>query len=498
MWSRFLGWVCQALTPQLRISLFNAPYSSYGGISLSEITQTSWYDLKPLVAADDAARAENVNVTLFDGRQASCKLNVTVVGCGLGGLAAAYTIAKAGHNVTILEDAKAIGEVGAGIQVSPNLSRLLIRWGLGEALEKVAVLPEGLEFRRWEDGEKIGYTKWGPEYTKEFGAPYYHIHRADFHKLLYDLTIPFVNLRLGSRVVSIDGDKASCTLASGEVVEGDVIIGADGVKSMIREQVVGHEDKPVPTGDAAFRAIVDSDLMLADPELRDLIEHPTMVGWLGPGRHVMTYPIRAKKQFNLVLLHPDDGSVESWEAEGSAERMREDFAGWDPKLMKILNMIPSTLNWKLMDRKPLNTWIHPSGKVALLGDACHPMLPYRAQGAAMAVEDGAVLGNLFSRLNSASQIPFLLRTYENMRLKRTADTQASSRLNQVIFHLEDGPEQVKRDASMKAAMNGEEGDNNANQWADKKKSAAQFGYDADEAVNTWWANGGKEAFQAAA
>lgn len=114
------------------------------------------------------------------------------------------------------------------------------------------------------------------------------------------------------------------------------------------------------------------------------------------------------------------------------------------------------------------------------------------------VEDGAVLGNLFSRVTSASQIPFLLQAYENLRLKRTANTQASSRLNQVIFHLEDGPEQIKRDASMKAAMNGEEGANNANQWADKKKSATQFGYDADEAVNEWWAAGGKEAFEAAA
>ncbi|KAG9050167.1 hypothetical protein FS837_007281 [Tulasnella sp. UAMH 9824] len=453
--------------------------------------------LKPLVAADEAARAENVSqtTTLYGGRKASLPLHIAVVGCGLGGLAAAHALAKAGHRITILEDAPAIGEVGAGIQVSPNLSKLLIRWGLGEALEKIAVMPEGIEFRRWQSGEKLGYAAWGNQFAKEYGAPYYHIHRADFHRLLYDLTIALkdqVTLRLKSHVSSIDPETPACKLSSGETVKCDLIIGADGVKSTIREAVVGHADSPVPTGDAAYRAIVPSDKLLAHPELVELVENPRMVGWLGPGRHIMTYCIRAKKEFNMVLLHPDDGSVESWQAEGSADKMRGDFEGWDPKLQKILSFVPSTLRWKLMDRKPLDTWVHPSGKVALLGDACHPMLPYRAQGAAMAVEDGAVLGNLFSRLSHPSQITPLLYAYETLRLPRTAKVQASSRLNQYIFHLEDGPEQVKRDQEMRQAMHGEEGVNNPNQWADKRKTVELMGYDADKAVDEWWAERGEK------
>ncbi|KAG9012944.1 hypothetical protein FRB90_006426, partial [Tulasnella sp. 427] len=453
--------------------------------------------LKPLVAADSAARADNVSqtTTLYGGRTASHSLHIAVVGCGLGGLAAAHALAKAGHRITILEDAPAIGEVGAGIQVSPNLSRLLIRWGLGDALDKIAVMPEGIEFRRWQSGQKLGYAGWGQKFADEYGAPYYHIHRADFHRLLYDLTIGLkdkVTLRLKSHVSSIDADAPSCKLASGEVINCDLIIGADGVKSTIRQAVVGRADNPVPTGDAAYRAIVPSDKLLADPELAELVENPRMVGWLGPGRHIMAYCIRAKREFNMVLLHPDDGSVESWQAEGSADKMRADFEGWDPKLQKILSFVPSTLKWKLMDRKPLETWIHPSGKVALLGDACHPMLPYRAQGAAMAVEDGAVLGNLFSRLSHPSQIAPLLYAYETLRLPRTAQVQASSRLNQYIFHLEDGAEQVKRDSEMQQAMHGEEGLNNPNQWADKRKTLELMGYDADKAVDEWWAERGEK------
>ncbi|KAG8741018.1 hypothetical protein FRC10_003441 [Ceratobasidium sp. 414] len=445
-----------------------------------------------LVAADETVNATGAkSTTLFEGRVTSNPLNIVVVGCGLGGLAAAYCLAKAGHKVTLFEAAPAIGEVGAGIQVTPNVSRLLIRWGLAEQLENIAVRPEGIVFRRWNTGEKVGETKWGGEFENEHGAPYYHIHRADFHKLLYDITVPLITLRLNSLVTSVDPDAPSITLKSGEVFNCDLVIGADGVKSFIREMVVGHVDRPVDTGDAAYRAIVPTDKLLADPELRSLVEHPEMTGWMGPGRHIMGYCIRAKKEYNMVLLHPDDGATESWSAEGSGDNMRKDFEGWEPRVEKLLKMVPSTLKWALRDRLPLDTWIHKSNKVVLLGDACHPMLPYRAQGAAMAIEDGCVLGNLFSRVNSTDDIPYFLRAYETLRLARTANTQAQSRLNQKIFHYADGPEQEERDASMRAAMAGKT-EGSANQWADKGKNKIQFSYDADEAAEEWWRDVGSK------
>ncbi|KZT03048.1 FAD/NAD(P)-binding domain-containing protein [Laetiporus sulphureus 93-53] len=434
-------------------------------------------------------------------QKAPLQLHVLIVGCGLGGLAAAHCIAQAGHKVTLFESAPAIGEVGAGIQVSPNITRLLIRWGLGEKLAQIAVKPDALVFRRYSTGERVAYTRWG-EKMDAFGAPYYHIHRADFHKLLYELAIPSMTLRLNSTVVACDPVAPSLTLASGETVYGDLVIGADGVKSFIQQVVLGRVNPAQATGDAAYRALIPTSLMMEDPDLRPFVDVPEMTGWMGLGRHVMAYNVRAKREFNLVLIHPDDGSVESWTAEGSADKMRADFADFEPRIQKMLKLVKSTLKWRLMDRQPLETWIHPVGRVALLGDACHPMLPYRAQGAAMAIEDAAVLGNLLSHISSMSQVKPLLYAYESLRLSRTAETQASSRLNQKIFHLPDGPEQQERDLHMRAAMEAEFAmldreraglpvqedtmEGNPNQWADRKKSEIQFGYDADAEAERWW------------
>ena len=226
-------------------------------------------------------------------RKASLTLNIIVVGCGLGGLGAAFCLTQAGHRVTIIESSPTIGEVGAGIQVSPNSSRLLRRWGLGEHLEEIAVKPEGIAFRRYNTGELVGFTKWGEVMERDYGAPYYHIHRANFHKLLFDLVAPHVTLLLDSTVVGCDPDPVapSVTLKSGKVLKADLIVGADGVKSYIQQVVSGETNRADPTGDAAYRATVPASLMMQDPELREFIDHAQMTAWMAPGRHLMAYPI---------------------------------------------------------------------------------------------------------------------------------------------------------------------------------------------------------------
>ncbi|KAN0111235.1 FAD/NAD(P)-binding domain containing protein [Russula decolorans] len=445
---------------------------------------------------------------LYGGHHAMLSLNIIVVGAGLGGLAATHTLAQAGHRITLLESASAISDVGAGIQVSPNATRLLHNWGLGQALAAVAVEPTAVVFRRYDTGSRVGYTHWGTRMVEDHGSPYYHIHRGDYHAMLLRLVsaAPGVRIRINAAVRDVQPDPTlqggpSVTLASGEVLYADVIIGADGVKSTLQKAVTGFDDAPIPTGDAAYRAIIRTDSMLQDPELRQFVETPETTAWMAPKRHMIAYNIRAKKEFNLVLIHPDDGSVESWTEEGSGDKMRADFADFEPSVQKLLSFVKSTLKWRLMDRKPLKTWVHPQGRLALLGDACHPMLPYRAQAAAIAVEDAAVIGALFSHVSSISQVPALLQAYQDLRLPRATATQESSRLNQKIFHLLDGPEQRARDDAMRAAMAAElEGraipDGNPNQLADRTKNHIQYDYDAYAEVEQWWASGGREQIEA--
>ena len=245
------------------------------------------------VAPHIAANAEGASLltTLYNGRTATHQLHVLIVGCGMGGLAAAHCLGKAGHKVTLFEAASAIGEIGAGIHLTPNTSRLLVRWGAGPALRVVGVRTEAIVLRRYSTGERVGYTRLAETIERKHGAPYYHLHRADLHKILSDLAAPFMALRLNSRVVDVDPDAPSVTLASGEVVYGDLVVGADGIRSMVQRVVLGYTQPAEMSGDAAYRVVVPTHKLLEDPELRGLVDVPEMTGWMGPGRHIMAYNI---------------------------------------------------------------------------------------------------------------------------------------------------------------------------------------------------------------
>jgi len=362
----------------------------------------------------------------------------------------------------------------------------------------LAVRPESMAFCRYDNGERVGFTLFGDKMERDHGSPYYHVHRADLIAMLYDIARPWMTLRLGSKVTSVDASANSITIESGEVLKADLIIGADGVKSIIREQLVDGPDQPIPTGDAAYRTTVPTSELMKDPDLRPLVETPEAYCWMGPGKHIVGYCIRGRQEYNMVMLHPDTGSIESWTEGASVEEMRKAYEGWEPRVRKLHALATKTMKSRLMVRLPLKTWVHSGGRIALLGDSCHSMLPYRAQGAAMAVEDAAVLGNLFSRITKKSQIHSLLLAYEELRYARATATQQASWSNQRIFHYEDGPEQVARDESMKQAMEvalrelrGERCDPNANAGsanilADQAKNIEQFSYDADNVVSTWW------------
>jgi len=261
-----------------------------------------------------------------------------------------------------------------------------------------------------------------------------------------------------------------------------------GIKSNARKLLLGGVDNVVkPTGFAAYRATVDVEKMKADPDTAWLLEKPSLNIWIGEDRHVMSYTIAAGKSFNMVLSHVDTSDFTTWKAAGAIDEMRREFVGWDPKLTKVIGMIDSTLKWPLLSASPLKTWIAPSNKVVIMGDAAHAMVPYMSQGAAMAVEDGAALAAVLSLIDTPEHVPSALKVYEMERMKRSGQMQQASLLNGKLWHFPDGEEQRLRDESMRPEVEGRSFNWSANQWSDPVTQWWAYGYDAEKEVEKSWA-----------
>lgn len=303
--------------------------------------------------------------------------HVCIVGAGLGGLAAAIGIAKAGHRVTILEQAKVLSEVGAGIQIPPNSSRILKRWGLLDKIEAVSVRPHDFILRSYHDGAVLSTQNMVPYAEERYSAPYLHIHRADYHKILVCEAERLGVIILLDRTVSgVDFEKPSVHLEGNPNFHADVILGADGLKSVCRHKMPGWPDPPRNTGDLAYRIIVKADDMKDSPELRELAEKPAINYWLGPQGHAVCYFLQGGTLCNIVLLCPDNLPQMVNTAKADVQEMRVFFHGWDPRLQALLGLVQETSKWRLQSSRELDTWNHPAGKFALLGDACHATLPY--------------------------------------------------------------------------------------------------------------------------
>ena len=372
-------------------------------------------------------------------------MRVAIVGAGLGGLAAALFLRRAGIEATVYEQAVELSEVGAGIVVSPNMVRPLRRLGLGDALKRDAVrLESGWEFRRWQDGRVLFVQAMGDACEQLYGAPCYVAHRADLHALLKE-ALPADALQLDSRCVSVaqDGNRATLTLArkSGEEIRAaaDAVVGADGIHSLIRDAVAPQAPASF-SGSCAFRCLVPRDQAPA------MALRPVQSLWLGPGRHCVHYPISAGRMVNVVAIVPaGDWRTESWTAEGSVEDLAREFAGWDARLRQLIGAATHTKRWALHDRAPLARWT--AGRITLLGDAAHAMLPYFGQGAAQAIEDAETLAACLADAAPAS-VPAALQRYQHIRLPRTSEVQHMSRGRELRNHLPDGQEQRERDAEL--------------------------------------------------
>ncbi len=381
---------------------------------------------------------------------------VVVSGGGIGGMATALALARAGLDVALLEQAPAFGEVGAGLQLGPNAVRVLDSWGLSGALLATAAFPEALQVRDAHGAQILGHLRLGPIIRARYGQPYATLHRADLHAMLLEAAQKYkrIELHLGSRVASYvetgQGVRVACE--NEQMFEGDALIGSDGLWSRVRNQMLGAH--PVrASGHLAYRGMVHADKLPA------ALRAPVVTAWLGPRLHAVHYPVRQGAWFNVVVVvqgvigQGHGGAVgsdpQSWTHEAHASDLRRTLG---PACSDLLAMVDAVNGWKLWplnDRAPMaGAQEHAQGRVALLGDAAHPLRPYLAQGAAMAIEDAWTLGRLVEQTApQALDWPGLLARYAASRWARNARVQARSERNGTVFHAT-GPVKWARNAAM--------------------------------------------------
>ncbi|KAL1310942.1 hypothetical protein AAFC00_001165 [Neodothiora populina] len=411
------------------------------------------------------------------------RFNIIIVGGGLAGLASALFLRRHGHIVTVIEAAKQLSEVGAGIQIPPNGTRILDLYGLMPKLEEIVVKPSHINLRRYANGVPIGKTPLVPEMVESFGFPYWVIHRADYLNLLHKAALDAgVQIRLACKVIDVDEEAVSVLLEDGTRLHSDLIIGADGIRSPMRASILGSENvEVISSPNCAYRAIISREKMMSDPRSAELMNSPAADCWIGPGRHIMSYPIRGGTSYNIVMSHPGKASVGKWNEPGDIGEMNRTYEKFDTVIRHTMSYIDTALKWTLADIPTLPRWRSHSGRVVLVGDAAHAMLPYLSQGAAQAMEDAAILAQCLDRAGHVDDLPRLLAAYEVIRKPRAERLQQGARRNGVVWHFADGEDQQRRDWAMQGDL--KEGEVNPNVWADKGFQPWLFGYDAVKDAN---------------
>jgi 2-polyprenyl-6-methoxyphenol hydroxylase-like FAD-dependent oxidoreductase len=349
-----------------------------------------------------------------EGRLSGMPDKVGIIGAGIGGLTAALALLQRGFEVEVHEQAHELKEVGAGIQISSNGTHVLYALGLKDALDRVQVLPSGRQIRHWSTGETWSWFELGPATAQRYGTPHVMLHRGDLHALLAAAVRRHKPdaIKLGRRCVEVSqsGKQVEIRFAGGDIARAAFVIGADGIHSKVRECLFGP-DRPAFTGVVAWRGLVPMQRLPAH------IAQPLGANWLGPRGHVLHYPVRRGELMNYIsFVERDDWQVESWTVAGTTEELANDYRGWHPDVHAIIRNIGVPFKWALMLRGPMERWSR--GRITLLGDACHPTLPFLGQGGVMAIEDAYVVAACLAKYADDPEAAFA--RYEAIRRERTA------------------------------------------------------------------------------
>ena len=351
------------------------------------------------------------------------KLSIAIVGAGMGGLAVAAALRKVGHEVTVDEQARQFSRLGAGIQIGCNAMHVLRGLGLEQRLRNDTFYPRSWNNRDWKSGEILFDMLLGQPAEDKYGAPYLLAHRGDLHAALAS-AVPDEIVRLNHRLTGIE-QKADgavrLSFENGVTVEADAAVAADGVNSVAQEALFGAS-QPNFTGRIAYRTVFPAGLLKG-------VEVVNCTKWWGEDRHIVVYPVKPdRSEVYFVTSQPEPGfEIESWSAEGDVNVLRDAFSGFHQDVRRLLDACPNVHKRPLVDREPLEHWV--AGNVALLGDACHPMTPYMAQGAAMAIEDSAILARCLEGIDDRAGVARGLARYETTRKVRTSKMQLTSRQN---------------------------------------------------------------------
>lgn len=369
----------------------------------------------------------------------SSPLRVAIVGSGIGGLAAAVALQAKGFEVEVFDQAGELSAIGAGIALGGNGMRVLDDLGVGRAARDVASNLQRIQFHHWRSGEIFYEHPMGDWYDERMGGPFLGIHRADMHQVLLDAYQGEPQLGRRAAAVHESPDGAEIEFADGTKVQADIVVGADGLRSAVRHHVAGP-DEAVFSAMSCFRGLVPAQKVPGS-------ESMGLTFMLGPGRHLVIYPVRGGELVNFVAYVPDpEWTLESWSSKSEPAEAVAAFDGWNDTVVSMLSNVQEVGRWALYDREPLRKW--STDRVTLLGDAAHPMLPHAGQGSNQAIEDAAALA--FYLTADGLSVAEALQRYEHLRKARTRKIQMGSRGNAACFQVPDGPPADERNARLQS------------------------------------------------